>query len=40
MTQTIPGEVGARAVEVQGEMIRTRWNVAIDLVAKMKAIKL
>lgn len=40
VTQTIPGEVGARAVEVQGEMIRTRWNVAIDLVAKMKAIKL
>lgn len=39
VTQTIPSEIGARAPEVQGEMIRQRWNVAIDIVAKMKAIK-
>lgn len=39
VNSTIPNEVGLRSPEVQGELIRTRWNVAIDLVAKLKALK-
>lgn len=39
INSTIPHEIGLRTPEVQGELIRTRWNVAIDLVAKLKAIK-
>lgn len=39
VNSTIPNEIGLRTPEVQGEMIRTRWNVAFDLVADLKAIK-
>lgn len=39
VSHTIISDIALRAAEVQGEMIRTRWNIAVDLVAKMKAIK-
>lgn len=39
VNSTIPNEVGLRSPEVQADLIKTRWNVAIDLVAKLKAIK-
>jgi len=32
-------EVGLRAAEVQGDLIRNRWNYVVDLMVKMKALK-
>jgi hypothetical protein len=39
VNSTISGEVALKAAEVQGQMIRHQWNVAQDIVAKMKAVK-
>jgi SAM-dependent methyltransferase len=38
MTTTAP-ELGLRTPEVQGVMIKERWNVGIDIVAKLRAVK-
>ncbi len=39
MNDIIPGDIGLRTPEVQGELIRTRWNIAIDTHVKLKCVK-